>query len=313
MVAMIKMFWESRLAAWILGIAALITASYFLWHSPVPGVAVAVLGAVAVVITLRDLKPQEKVFWTIVATLLLVGELRAIRVDRSEQNRHQLEGETRLRQQFADVRKIQNQDFQQTAGKLETAIGGIQTTLSTANKTLNTANQTLAQTTPIAIIRQDKVAFLTQKAPKPTQPGEVVGLDDFYTNVGNANALLLFKMVKMFVGKEDDKAAQTEFVRQFEDAWTVARKTPKPPFLLVPLSQHFDTTDRSFSYDELANLSTGKKQLYVLERIEYSDHVGSWRSDFCGSFQKDTDMNVMHTCQIFVRQRYPVKRISARK
>jgi hypothetical protein len=82
----------------------------------------------------------------------LVGELRAIRVDRSEQNRHQLEDEARLSQQFAGVRKIQDQDFQQTAAKLETAIGGIKSMLITAN-------QTLTQTEPIGIIRQERVEF----------------------------------------------------------------------------------------------------------------------------------------------------------
>jgi hypothetical protein len=297
----IKRFWESRVTAWALGAVAFIAASYFLWHSPTPGVAIAVLGSVAVVISLRKLKPHEKVFWTIVATLLLVGELRAIRVDRSEQIRHQLLDERSLNEQFAVVRDDQDRDFQKTARKLETAILDIQFTLTTATRTLE-------QTRPVAIMRQDRVEFSDQTPGQIKKPGEPLTFNDWFSNAGNADALLRLRLVKLYVAKPDDKEAQLGLVREFEQDWHVAEKTAANPFVLVPFSQRFISTSRAFTVNELRDITQGTKEIYVLERFEYSDSTGIWRSDYCASFQSATSMNVQVPCKVFIRQRYPVKR-----
>ena len=307
MFATIRKFWECRIAAWIVGIVALVPSLYFLWHSPLPGVAIAVLGAVAVVVSLRRLKPHEKVFWTIVATLLLYGELRAIRVDRSEQNRHQLEDQFLLQRQFAGVRQNQDADFQKTAGKIETAIGGIQSTLTTANKTL-------LQTRPIAIIRQDRVEFSDQTPGQQKKPGDLLAFNDWFSNAGNADALLRFRLVKLYVAKPDDKETQVELARQFEQDWEAARRTETgDPFVLVPFSQRFFTTSRAFTLDELKDMAVGTREVYLLERFEYSDGTGIWRSDYCASFQSVRSMNVQVPCRAFIRQRYPVKRKNVEK
>jgi len=57
----LKAIWEHRVTAWILGIASFCTTVTFLRHSPVPGVAIAVLGVVAAVMSIRTLSSYEKV------------------------------------------------------------------------------------------------------------------------------------------------------------------------------------------------------------------------------------------------------------
>ena len=67
----LKRIWEHRITAWILGVAAFCATVSFLRHSPVPGVAIAVIGAVAAVMSIRTLSSYEKFFWTLMAFCIL--------------------------------------------------------------------------------------------------------------------------------------------------------------------------------------------------------------------------------------------------
>jgi hypothetical protein len=103
--------WDHKITAVTLGIAAFIAVCLFLRHSPVPGVAIAVLGVVAAVMSIRALSSYEKVFWTLMAFGLLYAEIRAIRVDRAEQTRHALEDRAAQDEHFLALRKAQDEEF----------------------------------------------------------------------------------------------------------------------------------------------------------------------------------------------------------
>jgi hypothetical protein len=83
------------LGSWQAG-AFLLTASiaacvWFFVSTPAPGYAVAVLGAVAGIMTLREMKSLEKVVWIFALSALLFVELKAIRLDRAQSQREQKE------------------------------------------------------------------------------------------------------------------------------------------------------------------------------------------------------------------------------
>jgi len=80
-----KAIWEHRITAWAFVFIALFCTCLFLWHSPSPGIAIAVLGCVAIVMSIRRLSSLQKVFWIAIVFVLLFVELTAIRVDRIEQ------------------------------------------------------------------------------------------------------------------------------------------------------------------------------------------------------------------------------------
>lgn len=54
------------------------------WQRPSTGTAIAVLGAVAVVISMREIGPREKLAWLVVVFALLSVELRSINKDNAE-------------------------------------------------------------------------------------------------------------------------------------------------------------------------------------------------------------------------------------
>jgi hypothetical protein len=91
----------------------------FLWHSPVPGVAIAVLGAVAAVMSIRTLSSYEKFFWTLMAFGLLCAEIRAIRVDRIEQAKSALKDRAAQDANFLSLNKKQDAELTGFSGLQE--------------------------------------------------------------------------------------------------------------------------------------------------------------------------------------------------
>src|SRR5260370_13000873 len=72
----IKLHPRVFLACRILGLAF---ALWFMWHLPSPGIAVAVLGTVAAIMTFQEgMSDWHRFWWIVVITLLLVVEIKAI-------------------------------------------------------------------------------------------------------------------------------------------------------------------------------------------------------------------------------------------
>jgi hypothetical protein len=114
--ANLRAIWDHPITACALGMAAVCAIVGFLDHSPTPGVAIAVLGVVAAVISIRTLSSYEKFFWTLVAFGLLYAEIRAIRVDRLEQSKHALEDRAAQDNQFLALNQKQDVEFVATKG-----------------------------------------------------------------------------------------------------------------------------------------------------------------------------------------------------
>jgi hypothetical protein len=98
--------WNSWQAAVILWIAALGACVWF-WFHPSTGAAIAVLGAIAAAMSIRDIGPREKFFWLVVVFGLLFVELRSIRRDDEDRK---------------DTRTKEMQNFQTIADGIKTSI-----------------------------------------------------------------------------------------------------------------------------------------------------------------------------------------------
>lgn len=71
-------------------LSGLLSAYWLFFRLPAPGIAVALLGAVAALMALRgEIRGREKILWIMVVFSLLVVEIRAIQKDRAEAAREQ--------------------------------------------------------------------------------------------------------------------------------------------------------------------------------------------------------------------------------
>jgi hypothetical protein len=87
------------------------TCFWFMCWTPHSGTAVAALGAVAAIMTARDLTPGQRVGWVVVIFALLVVEVRAIRRDRAQDEARWNIAQQKLQTNFATVQKNLQNDF----------------------------------------------------------------------------------------------------------------------------------------------------------------------------------------------------------
>jgi hypothetical protein len=261
-------------------------------HLPAPGWAVAFIAVAAAAMSVHDdMKRWQKGLWLLIIGGFLVTELRAISKDRME-SQNQAEAD----------RKAQNENFAETAKGLTTVINGI-------GSTLQAANTTLLQTQPHAAIRFDSFEFTPGSAPSQFASNSPYSFNYHYLNGGSITATNIKILVETYVAKVDDKESQLELVRKFEKTWNFGSQTLSSSSVLVPNYPSFSTAHRTFTDDEIKEL-TPSGTIYYLLRFEYSDNTGRWRTDACGSFQRSSptqiDMNVFHPCYVFQKFRYPV-------
>ena len=127
----IEQIWNGRAMAIALCAAATLCICWLHWKLPLPGVAVAVLGAAAAVMSLRPkMKIFEKAAWMLMISGLLFAEIRAIRKDRKDANDQTLSDRKTQDANFQGIRTQQNIDFSQTATGLGTAINALDLTIS---------------------------------------------------------------------------------------------------------------------------------------------------------------------------------------
>lgn len=294
-----KEIWEHRITAWILGIAAFITTCIFMHHSPTPGIAIAVLGGVAAIMSIRHLTSVEKFFWILMSFGLIFAEIRAIRVDRSEQIRHQLEDRKAQDLDFKGIRDVQDNNFKATAQGLQGAIQGIQSTLKAANTTL-------IQTKPYAAVQVTGISF-ADGAPSTINSGVSYPFNLVIINKGNEAADIRKEAVRIYTGTPDDPNAQDQIAKQFEKDWVTAVKVPSSllPQIPVIMSRYM-----TFSPEDIAGFSKRNLTVYFLYRVEYSDSSGRWRSQECEAMQNgpsaDLDFAMFHYCSVFRKARIAV-------
>jgi hypothetical protein len=238
--------------------------------------------------------------WMLLIGCLLIIELRSLSTDRIERDKQALADRAAQDKSFKDVRTAQDSDFQATANGLTAAISGIQSTLKTADTTL-------IQTRPHAAIRFDRVEF-ADGMPAEIKSNTPYSLNFYYVNGGAETAVDIKILPQIYVAKADDKEAQIQLSRQFENTWNLETSQINSPSVLVPDILSFGTTDRIFTKAEVGSMNKDGT-IYYLIRFEYSDGTGRWRTDKCGFFQRTAavNRNVFHTCSVFQRFRYAVK------
>jgi hypothetical protein len=128
----IERIWDSRATALVLGA---IGAGCAVWANiwlPLPGVSVAILGAMAAVMSLRPkMRMLEKAAWMVLISAMLGAEIHSIRRDRSTNDAKQ-----------SKIRDAENQKFDAIARGLKNAIelskGQYSSTVSHVDSVLQT-------------------------------------------------------------------------------------------------------------------------------------------------------------------------------
>jgi hypothetical protein len=294
--------WKSGPAGIVVCSIAAICAVFLHWHLPLPGVAVAVLGAVAAIMSLRpDMKILEKAAWMLIVSALLYAEIRAIRQDRTNADRQALEDRQKQDESFKKIRDGQDADFKATAGDLKAAITGI-------NSTLEASNRTIEQTRPHAAVRDAGFSILNEPAGR-FQSGTDYTFNISFVNEGNQVSRIVKRLAQIYIAKADDLETQKGLVSKFEEEWK--KPNTKTPMISAPGAPSFWSEDRTFSAAEMNDLKRTENTIYVLRRIEYSDSTGKWWTDRCEHFQKDSGVlyvRVTHNCYLFQQDRYRPQR-----
>jgi membrane protein implicated in regulation of membrane protease activity len=94
-----------RESGWFTAMVAVLSlgACLIFWFFPFPGGAIGVLGAVAALMAFREIGHGERAMWTIVVFLLLFVELRAIRVERRQNDNEQRKALAEERAHFTEI------------------------------------------------------------------------------------------------------------------------------------------------------------------------------------------------------------------
>jgi hypothetical protein len=128
-----KAIWNSWQVSFALWLASASSCLWF-WFHPSTGAAIAVLGAVAAIMSIREIGPREKFFWMVVIFGLLSVELRSIKNDDAERAAER-EKETKA---FTDIgtgiqTSITNseQQFQETVSRVERVSGLAEKSIAT--------------------------------------------------------------------------------------------------------------------------------------------------------------------------------------
>jgi hypothetical protein len=282
-----KNIWEHRVTSVVFVVVGYSFAVLFILHSPVPGVAVAALGGVAAIMSIRPLSSWEKFFYTALVFVFLYAEMHAIAVDRKEQSRHQLEAEAEQNLGFQGIRHQQNQDFQSTAAGLSSAIESLKTVLSTTDTTLH-------QTAPHALFGETHNDW----GNAVFRPGTGFLYNVSFANTGNELAKKVRIYSKMYMGKPDDIATQERLHLQFEKDWTtgsVNNRVGEAPIN----SQKFVTFQSVLlSESQITQMQASILTFYTYTRIAYSDSGGNWYSDTCDDLQLPLQVSgfLAHSC-----------------
>ena len=112
-----KDIWKHPATGVILWFTAAAFCAWAWLHTPLPGTAIAVLGAAAVVMSTREMSHRERVLWVFIAFVLLFLELRSIRIDRAVDDEKQKVARAEERQGFERILKEERDSFTDVLNK----------------------------------------------------------------------------------------------------------------------------------------------------------------------------------------------------
>jgi hypothetical protein len=114
-----KKIWHSAWVGAPLWLCTLAITVYWLIRPPAPGYAIGALGAVAGIMSVREIKTLGKISWVVLLVCLLITEFRAIDKDRKDSARQLLTQRSDQDTKFKSVLDAQQSDFAATAKGLE--------------------------------------------------------------------------------------------------------------------------------------------------------------------------------------------------
>jgi hypothetical protein len=294
---------ESRTVSIVLCGATTLCILYFQARLPLPGVAIAVLGAVAAIMSLRpEMRIVEKAAWMLIISALLFTEIRAIRKDRTDAEAALKADRKSQDDNFQAIRTKQNSDFDATAIGLKAAVDGLNTNLGIAAKTFQ-------QTEPHAYLLLSPFVVTNGPVPPAMFKSNIkYGFNFSYTNNGSEQALLIKRLGRIYIAKPDSVAAQEAFAQTFENDW---KRQPKaePAQITQAGGAGFWSEIQAISEDDEKKFSLGYT-VYVVRRIEYRDGTGTWFTDQCDHYQlagNRMDLDIVHPCFVLMNGRYRAK------
>jgi hypothetical protein len=263
----------------------------------------AVLGVVVPWVSKETTRRAWKIFWSTIFVLLVLLEIRSIRLDSRQHDRDQ-----------ARAQCLQLEGFKKIGEGIELSIKTSQeqfaTTVDKLNQNIATEIKTFEQTRPIAFVSLQDIKYLLPPVP------ERISAQVFYKNSGTDSARYLWKFGKIYVAPEDIESARKIIEPDFEKAFDNYKKSVKPQLVLVagePQLQNINST--LLTSTDLHDIAMGKSQIYTVFRIQFSDHVGIWISDDCErtdnaakDLPRTITMNPPRHCRFFNEARYKPKR-----
>jgi len=229
----------------------------------------------------------------------LPTEFRAIKRDRQTASIEALQGRAAQEAHFSEVRKGQEQDFQNiTDGFKKTLVQNEQEFRATQialEKNLWAARTTQTQTQPHALLHVDRV--ITEPKPKN------IVFHVYVVNDGSEAATKVSYLTKGYVTDSLDLGTENEIVQRFESDWTLGSHMLKAP---IPLRENtaLPNDTEPMTTKEITDLLAGKKALYYITRLTYSDSTGNWVSDRCSV--SIVGQGLPHVCVSLNEQRYKV-------
>ena len=132
----------------------------------------------------------------------------------------------------------------------------------------------------------------------------------YYDNSGSDEGSLTRSMGCLYVARPDDRAAQEDLAKTFEGDWK-NQPSASSPLVVLRNAPGFWTEHQSISRQNEDDLKAGKATMYFIQRVEYRDQTGKWRSDRCEQFQSTPlhlNINILHLCSVLMNGRYRVGR-----
>ena len=290
--------WRSAVVVKLIQVGLGVVAAYWIFRPPAAGVSIAIIGFVAVIMTVRadHFTRNEKIVWVIVAFLLLYVEIRAIGHDRTKHDQEQ-----------ANARTEQISNFQTIAGGITKAVRQseqhFETTMASMAAIIKSSTATQRNTESRAVIKFDQ---MTVYAPSlPFKAGSSTEFNIWYQNGGNEPATNIVNDAKLYLGKLDDRDFEKHIAREFDKWWVREPRHRTIPVFPIQQRDFFSIDTPVFTDADLRDLPTGNKTIYAVTRVVYQDHTGTWASDACFAFQNPMhDFAVGHECLAHNNPRY---------
>ena len=298
--------WNSRWVGTPIWIAFGLLTLYWRYCMPPPGYAIGALAVVAGIMSVREMKTLARVSWVFLLVCLLLTEFHAIDNDRAENQEQQKKFFDTQQQGFSQIASQASANFAATTADLKTAIEGL-------SLNIKIANQTLQQTLPHADLQYKTISLGEREGPNPFAPvpafipGRSYHLYVLFNNAGTETGTLKSFLGKTYVAKPLDMTEEKSLSRRFEADWK-ARQIPSSAMFTPGEDGFSEMRTDPLSDTDVADVLAGRKALYYLLRIEFSDKQGTWFSDYCFGIQNPGEyLGLSWPCWVHNQTRYRPK------